>query len=553
MNRAPDTHRNAWCCLLLSTLCAVTAGCTPEDHSWTFKEITREAGLGAFRHTNGASGDWWFPEIMGSGAAFIDYNQDSAPDIVLVGGGSWTDDPVRALWLYQNDGTGQFTDVTGESGLNEIRGYGMGTTAGDVDNDGDDDLYLTTTGHDVLLVNDGGVFRDATRAAGLGQHDAWHVAALFFDADRDGWLDLYVGGYVTWTPETDMFCSPDGITKSYCTPQLYAGVTGRFYHNEGDGTFIERTVELGLHGTGKTLGAIALDVNQDGWPDLALANDTDPDQLYLNQGDGTFQEAGLVSGMALDERGRARAGMGIEAGIVDSSGYTSLFVGNFTNEMIAFYRYTSAELFEDRSATSGIGTASLPVLTFGVTLLDADLDSDLDLFAVNGHIDPFVGERSDAVTFRQHPQLFINDGSGNFQDQSPTLGFSKPLVGRGALSADVDGDGDLDLLATENNGPARLYRNDLTHNSSWLRLHLTGTRSNRNAVDARAIVKTGSLQQERRVRSGMSYGSQSERTLTFGLGGALFADSVIVVWPSGHTDRRARIAAGQTLHLVEPE
>ncbi len=549
----PDTLWNILGCLPICIFCAVVAGCTLKDASWTFTDVTHEAGLGEFRHVNGARGDWWFPETMGSGAAFVDYNEDGAPDIVLVGGGSWTDAPVRALWLFQNDGTGQFADATIPSGLGKIGGYGMGLTAGDIDNDGDDDLYLTTTDRDVLLINNGGIFRDATREAGLGQHNAWHVAALFFDADRDGWLDLYVGGYVTWTPETDMFCSPDGITKSYCTPQLYAGITGRFFVNQGNGTFVERTREAGLWGSGKTLGALSLDVNQDGWPDLALANDTDPDQLYLNQGDGTFLDVGLVRGMALDERGRARAGMGIEAGIVDPSGFTSLFAGNFTDEMTAVYRYTSAGLFEDRAATSGIGPASLPVLTFGITLFDADLDGDLDLFTANGHIDPLIGERSDVTPFRQHPQLFINDGSGNFEDHAPTLGLSEPLVGRGALSADIDGDGDVDLLVTENNGPARLYRNDLSLGSSWLRLHLRGTRSNRNAVGARVIVQTGSLQQERRVRTGMSYGSQSELTLTFGLGGSLFADSVIVLWPSGHIARLARVTAGQTLNLAEPQ
>ncbi len=500
---------------MVSILCAVVAGCTPESESWTFTEVAREAGLGAFRHVNGARGDWWFPETLGSGAAFFDYNQDGAPYIVLVGGGTWTDNRVRALWLFQNDGTGQFADVTIASGLGEMRGFGMGIAAGDIDNDGDDDIYLTTTSRNMLLVNERGFFRDATHAAGLGQHDEWHVAALFFDADRDGWLDLYASGYVNWTPTTDMFCSPDGITKSYCTPHLYAGVTGRFYHNQENGRFLERTRETGLLGTGKTLGAIALDINRDGWPDLALANDTDPNQLYLNQGDGTFMEVGLVRGMALDERGRARAGMGLEAGSVDSSGFTSLFIDNFSGEMTAVYRYTSAGLFEDRAASSGIGAASLPVLTFGVTLFDADLDSDLDLYTANGHINPLIGERSDVISFRQRSQLFINDGHGNFQDQAPKLGFSEPLVGRGALSADMDGDGDLDILTTENDGPARLFRNDLPPTRSWLRLHLSGTRSNRSAVDARAIVKTGALHQERRVRSGMSYGSQSEHTLTF--------------------------------------
>lgn len=529
----------------------IAAGCSRPSQDWSFAEITAHSELRSFTHANGARGDWWFPEIMGAGAAFVDYNGDDAPDIVLVGGGSWTGNSVAAIRLYENDGSGHFTDRTRQAGLDALRAYGMGIVAGDIDNDGDEDLFLTTASRNMLLANDGGKFRDVTAAAGLDLHEAWHVAAVFFDADRDGWLDLYVGGYVSWTAETDMFCTPDGTTKSYCTPESYSGITGRFYRNHGDGRFVEQTEEAGLSGTGKTLGAIVLDVDGNGWPDLALANDTDPDQLYLNAGNGTFSEVGLVRGFALDERGRARAGMGIDAGIMDTTGFESVFVGNFSNETTGVYRYTASGLFEERAMASGIGSPSLAALTFGMALFDADLDGDLDLYAANGHVHPRIGERTDATSFRQAPNLFLNDGHGQFVDQARELGLAAPLVGRGVATADIDGDGDLDLLTTENGGPAHLYRNDLPRARSWLRLHLTGTQSNRGAVDAQIIVWAGTHRQERRVRAGSGYASSSERSVTFGLGSAPRADSVVVLWPSGRVSRFVGMDAGKTVHLEE--
>ena len=527
------------------------SACSPEEPAPAFEEISAAAGLGVFRHLNGARGDWWFPETMGSGALFTDYDRDGDPDIVLAGGGTWDTDHARALWLFENDGTGRYTDVTEASGLAPISAYSMGIIAGDIDNDGDEDLYLTAVTRDYLLLNDNGRFRDVTQQANLDHFVGWTVAAVFFDANRDGWLDIFVGGYVDWTPATDLFCSPDGKTKNYCTPLEYTALEGRYFANRGDGTFEDQTQAVGLSGSGKTLGAVVLDVNQDNWPDLALANDTDPDQLYINQGDGTFVERGLITGMALDERGKARAGMGIDAGVVDSTGEMSLFVGNFSGEMTGVYRSTPAGYFEDRAAVSGIGTPSLPALTFGLVLLDTDLDGDLDLFAANGHVHPRVEEHTDGVTFEQRPQLFVNDGSGTFLDMASQLGLSEAMVGRAAAVADIDLDGDLDILTTVNNGPARLFRNNLGAGQSWLRVELTGTRSNQSAIDARVIVESGGLRQYRRIRAGGSYGSQSELPPTIGLGAAPHADSVIVIWPSGQVDRLGPVNANRTLALVE--
>ena len=532
------------CLLGLSVI--LYTGCASPEPKWTFVEITEEAGLGDFRHINGAEGNWYMPETFGAGAVFFDYNNDDLVDLALVGGQSWTNNSSPGIWIYQGDGNGHFSDVTQETNLGTVSGYGMGLIAGDIDQDGDEDLFFTSLERNILLINDNHVFRDVTDAYGLGAPSEWNVAALFLDANLDGWLDLYVTGYVDWTPETDLVCTSDGIQKRYCTPELYTGTPGRFYFNRGDGTFIEQTEESGLAGSGKTLGAVTMDINRDGWPDIVLANDTDPDQLFLNLQNGTFEDIGLARGMALDMRGRARAGMGIDVGVVDSTGEPTIIIGHFQDQMNGVYRYTQSGYFEERGPKSGIGPLSIPALTFGLVLFDAELDGDLDLLAANGHINPQASEFSDISHYRQLAQLFINDGYGVFTDEAPNLGLTLPMVGRGAATADVDLDGDLDLLITENNGPLYLFRNDLPPENNWLRVHLAG-----QAIDAVIEVWTGTLKQSRRVRAGHSYASQSEKTATFGLGSFQNADTVTVRWPNGQVTRETNIAANQTLRLRE--
>ncbi|MCY4673784.1 MAG: CRTAC1 family protein [Bacteroidetes bacterium] len=529
--------------MLLIILCT---GCTSPEPEWIFVEITEEAGLGDFKHVNGAEGNWYLPETFGAGAVFFDYNNDNLIDLALVRGRSWTNSPTPAIRIYQGDGNGHFTDVTQETNLGTVSGYGMGLIAGDIDLDGDDDLYFTSLERNMLLVNDGNVFRDATDAHGLSVLSEWNVAALFLDANLDGWLDLYVTGYVNWTLDTDLVCTSDGTQKRYCTPELYTGTPGRFYLNRGDGTFTDHTEGSGLAGSGKTLGAVTMDINRDGWPDIVLANDTDPDQLFLNLQNGTFEDIGLARGMALDLRGRARAGMGIDAGIVDSTGEPTIFIGHFQDQMNGVYRYTPSGYFEERGPKSGIGPLSISALTFGLVLFDAELDGDLDLLAANGHINPQANEFSDISSYKQPAQLFINDGHGVFTDEAPSLGLTLPMVGRGAATADVDLDGDLDLLITENNGPVHLFRNDLPPGNNWLRIQLDG-----QAIDAVIEVWTGTLKQSRRVRAGHSYASQSEKVATFGLGSFQGADTVKVFWPNGQVTQRTDVAANQTLLFRE--
>jgi len=519
-----------------------------------FTDVTEAAGLGTFRHVTGAVGDKWFPETMGGGVGFVDYDGDGWIDVLLVGGGTWSGaGPVPALAAYRNNGDGTFTDQTEAAGLAGIAAYGFGLSAADYDNDGDPDVFLTTLAENKLFRNDGGVFTEVGRAAGLGDTPRWSTSALFFDADRDGHIDLYVGNYVVWSPDKDLLCTAIGTQiRSYCTPTLYEGLAGQFYRNEGDGTFVERTEEAGFGSVpGKTLAVAEADFNRDGWSDLVVANDTQRDLFFENRGDGTFREIGMLSGMAFDENGRARAGMGIDVGIVDDTGQPTIFVGNFSKEMVGVYRYAGDGLFIDRAAVSRVGLPSLQTLTFGLFLFDVDLDRDLDLFLANGHITEEIGRVEEGITFRQPAQLFRNRGDGLFDVVLPEAGpLTEPMVARGAAYGDYDRDGDLDVLINENGGPVHLWRNDLAE-ASWLRVRLEGKRSNRDALGARVVAVFGGRRSERRVRTGASYLSQSEQAITFGLGAAGRVDSLMVYWPAGGVDRFADVPANQALRIVE--
>lgn len=494
---------------------------------------------------------------MGAGSGFLDYDGDGWLDLLLVGGGAWpghSEKKVPALRLYGNNRDGTFTEQTEAAGLGSISAYGFGITAADYDNDGDEDFYFTTLHENMLFRNDGGRFTEAGKEAGVAGEPAWSTAAIFFDAERDGYLDLYVGNFVDWSPEKDFPCLLDKKNKGYCTPEVYEGVPGRFYHNNGDGTFEDRTEEAGfLPAPGKTLGVAELDFNRDGWSDLVIANDTQRDLLYENNGDGTFSERGMLSGIAFDEHGFARAGMGVDAGMVDNSGEVSIFVGNFSREMIGVYRYLGNGIFLDRAALSQIGQPSLMTLTFGLFLFDVDLDGDLDLFAANGHTQVEIKRIQAGVTYRQKSQLFLNKGDGTFEeaDQPPGNPLAQQMVARGAAYADFDRDGDLDLLIVENGGPAHLWQNDLNGGGAFLRVHLEGRQSNRDGIGTRVVVHAGGQRMERRIRTGSSYLSQSEKTTTFGLGNAARVDSLLIYWPSGQIDRFLDIDANRELRLVE--
>ena len=514
-----------------------------QQHSIKFLDVTIQSGLGDFLHENGAFGEKWFPEPMGGGGGFIDYNNDGWQDILLVRGGTWpakSNKMIPVLALYQNNGDGTFTDKTFEAGLKEFSTYGLGIAVSDFDNDGDEDFVLTTLFENMLFRNDKSRFTEIGKESGIANGARLSTSALFFDADKDGWLDLYIGNYTRWSPETDIWCSFQG-EKGYCTPNIYEGEASRFYKNNGDGTFSDRTKEAGfLPAPGKTLGAVEIDYNKDGWSDLAVANDLEHNLLYLNNGDGSFSEKGLEAGIAVDETGSARAGMGIDAGPVDRNNEVSIFVGNFQDEMIGVFRHMGNGFFMDRAAISNIGRPSLQILTFGLFLFDVDLDLDLDLLALNGHIQIEIEQRQGGFQFRQLPHLYLNRGSGTFDLIKPynTSTIGKPIVGRGAAYADYDKDGDLDVLVTENAGPAFLWRNELNHPNSksisnYLRFKLISTKGNRDAIGSEVGVKISGKWHYRRVKAGSSYLSQSEKIITFGLPNSSVADSVSINWSNG--------------------
>lgn len=529
-----------------------------------FTDVTEPAGLGGFRHDNGQFGMKWFPEQMGAGGGFLDYNGDGWLDVLLVGGGVWRDRSsrdVQALWMYRNNGDATFSLVTDTVGLGRVRTYGLGIVVADYDNDGDEDFYLTTLRRNMLFRNDAGTFREVGEAAGVADEEVWSSSPIFFDADRDGWLDLYVGGYADWSPETDVSCEMGG-QKVYCRPAHYHGIGSVFYHNNGDGTFTNRTEAAGFtHAAGKSLGVAEMDFNSDGWSDLVVVNDGEGDLLYENNGDGTFTEKGGLSGVAYDENGAARAGMGVDAGIVDTTGEVTIFVGNFSGETVGVYRHLGNGQFADRAAVSEIGYASLRTLTFGLFLFDVELDGDLDLFLANGHVYPEQSQLPEGIEYRQAPQLFLSRGDGSFTEADVGGLFSEKIVARGAAYADFDRDGDLDVLITENDGPVHLWRNDVleagatgrpTGSASFLRVHVEGRASSRDALGTRIEAISANRRLERRIRTGSSYLSQSERAATFGLAGDEQVD-LLVHWPSGRVERFEAVRANQDVYLIEGE
>ena len=519
-------------------------------------DVTGEAGLSGFKHDNGEAGDKYYAEQMGSGGGFIDYDSDGWLDILLMGGGQWDRAPFswyQSLWLYRNLGDGTFREVTAEAGLAAIEAYTLGMAAADYDNDGDTDFLLTNLNENMLFRNDGGVFVEVGQAAGLSDMDEWSSSAMWIDGNKDGSLDVYVGNYAYWYPETDKFCPEGGTVKLYCVPADYEGVSSRYYESQGDGTFAERTQANGLqHDLGKALGAAEWDFNLDGWSDFVVANDGEGDLLFLNNGDGTFAEVGVPSGIAFSEHGEARAGMGIDIGVTDRTLEPSIFVGNFSEEMIGVYRYLGNGLFADRAAMSRIGQPSLNTLAFGLFLIDIELDGDQDLFVANGHVYPdrLIGQ--DKITYRQRAQLFKNNGEGTFTETDPseTTPLSMLLVARGAAYADYDRDGDQDILIVENNGAAHLWRND-TRGGNWLRITVTGVSGNRDGLGTRILVYTDGVRQERRIRSGSSYLSQSEFAAVFGLDTHTTVDSIQVHWQHGGIDRLYEVDVNQALHLIE--
>jgi hypothetical protein len=519
-------------------------------------------GVG-FVHVNGAQGKKWMPETMGGGVAVLDFDGDGRPDLLFVSGSYWPGDQRHAgqrssLSLYRNEGNDdasglpRFRDATREAGLETVF-YGMGAAVGDYDNDGDEDAYVTGLGGNRLYRNHRGRFEDVAASAGV-RDSGWGTSAAFFDFDGDGFLDLFVCRYVDWSPEKDLWCTLDGSTKSYCTPERYPGTASHLYRNRGDGTFEDVTKPSGVWNENqKALGVATYDFDADGRIDFVVANDTAPNNLYRNKGDGTFEDVGVPAGIAVDDAGRSRGAMGVAWADAKGTPGATLAIGNFSNELKSLYWTDTGEVFLDESPRSGVGPTSFLSLTFGLFFFDADLDGRPDLLLANGHVEPTVQAVQKNVTYRQPPILYWNAGDGRFRPLGSRGGdLDQPLVARGAAYADLDGDGDLDVVLVENGGPARVFINRLDQREHSVRVRLVGSgRSNRDAIGARATATIGSSKLIQEVSGGQSYLSAPEKTLTFGLDGVAAIDSLEIRWPDGSKQVRLKVPRGSFLRIEQ--
>ena len=583
-----------WLLRLLCLACLLPAGCRggppqaadgsarsktqPMEAASTgnvhFVSVARQVGID-FHHENGAMGKKHMPETVGSGVAFLDYDNDGWQDILIVNSTRWPEDGAKGrrgtLHLYHNNRNGTFTDVSKAAGL-DIEVYGMGVAVGDFDNDGYEDVYITAIGANHLFRNTLGdkerhqtVFQDVTAQAnvqgvpmpGTPLKWKWSASAAWLDYDRDGKLDLFVTQYVKWSPDHDPYCGHNGI-RGYCPPGTFEGSYCTLYHNEGGGRFRDVSDEMGLRGgaAGKGFGIAIADYNGDGWPDIAVTNDTWANNLYINDKGKRFRDMGAQSGIAASETGKFKAGMGIDAADWRNNGSVALLIGNFAEEGLSLYESdpklgADALLFTDNAHQAGIAEPSLPYLTFGLFFFDYDLDGWQDVFTADGHVDDIVSTYDSMVAFKERPLLFHNQRGAGFREVGAALGLTDLAVGRGAAYGDIDNDGDLDIALVNNGGQFLLYRNEGGNGNHWIRFRAQGVRSNRDGIGTIIRVTSGGVTQSQTVHSGGSFLSENQRQPTFGLGAQDRADSIEVIWPSGTIDRSGPLQSGRQYIITE--
>lgn len=556
--RAAPSAALIW--LLATAFAAGQRAAKPADSAATsevqFVEVASSAGLD-FTHINGASPDRHLPEIMSGGGLFFDYDNDGWVDVLLVDGGSLVDRAVASRArhrLYRNRGNGTFEDVSAKSGLTHQQ-YGMGACAADYDNDGWTDVYVTNVGPNILYHNNGGrTFTDVTRSAGVGS-SSFAASCAFADFDGDGYVDLFVVNYVDARIDNNIFCGDTtNRVRVYCHPLNFAPLPSVLYHNNGNGTFtdVSRSSGIGAH-RGNGLGVVVGDYDDDGRPDVFVANDTTPNFLYHNEGGGAFKDVALLAGVAVASDGNTRAGMGTDFGDYDGDGRLDLFVTNHELETHTLYRNLGRGLFEDATAKSGVGVETLPYVGFGTTFFDYDNDGDLDLAVVNGHVMNNSGHFRPGSKEAQRNLLFRNEGGGRFREigRASGPGFAIEKVSRTLAAADIDNDGDLDLLITNNGGAVDLLRNDGPHTRNSLLVRLIGTRSNRDAIGARIRATVGATTQLREIKASSSYLGHSELRAHFGLGRATTIDRIEIRWPAGEIEVLQNVAANQIVTVTE--
>ncbi len=537
-----------------------------------FLDVAKQVGID-FHHVNGARGKKYMPETVGSGVAFLDYDNDGWQDILIVNGKNWPGDkPVHStLHLYRNNGNGTFADATKAAGL-AVEMFGMGVAVGDFDNDGYEDIFITAIGPDRLFRNTLGdqgrrgqpAFEDVTTRAGVQGTPMpgvelkwkWSASAAWVDYDMDGKLDLFVCQYVKWSPKLNPACGHNGIL-GYCPPGNFEGSYCWLYHNEGGGHFRDVGKEMGIRAgsVGKSFGVVSADYNGDGWPDLVVTNDTWANYLFLNDGGKRFTEQGAISGVATGESGHFKAGMGIDTADWRNNGHFALLIGNFSGESLSLYetegKLGGSLLFNDNSHQTGIAEPSLTFLTFGLFFFDYDLDGWQDVFTANGHVDDVVSTYDSMVTFKERPLLYHNKGEGSFAEVGVPSGLTARIVGRGAACGDIDNDGDLDVALVNNGGQFLLYRNEGGNKNHWIRFRTEGTRSNRDGIGTLIRVRNNGVTQSQYVHSGGSFLSESQRQPTFGLGMHDHAETIEVLWPSGTIDHANSLQAGKQYLVTE--